>query len=114
MTFAANWVLNSQNQSLSPSVGGLIVHQSRTSRTSTEESEIVSWCFEPTESCLSRIKQLGQTLEQGPSTVFAASVSKGNGIACLLERRTRDRKVASSNPGRDGGRIFFSRVNFAC
>ena len=34
------------------------------------------------------------------------------GIACWLERRTRDRKVASSNPGRSGGRIFFSRVNF--
>ena len=34
------------------------------------------------------------------------------GIACWLERQTRDRKVASSNPGRSGGRIFFSRVNF--
>ena len=30
------------------------------------------------------------------------------------ERRTRDRKVASSNLGRGGGRIFFSRVNFVC
>ena len=30
---------------------------------------------------------------------------------CLfVERRTRDRKVASSNPGRRGGRMFFSRV----
>ena len=37
-----------------------------------------------------------------------------NVIACWLERRTRDRKVASSNPGRNGGRIFFSRVNFVC
>ena len=36
------------------------------------------------------------------------------GIACWLERRTRDRKVASSNPGRSGGTIFFSRVNFVC
>ena len=35
-------------------------------------------------------------------------------IACWLERRTRDRKVASSNPGRSGGKIFFSRVNFLC
>ena len=32
----------------------------------------------------------------------------------LEERRTRDRKVSSSNPGRSGGRIFFSRVNFVC
>ena len=36
------------------------------------------------------------------------------GIACWLKRRTRDRKVASSNPGRSGRRIFFSRVNFVC
>ena len=34
--------------------------------------------------------------------------------SCWLERRTRDRKVASSNLGRSGGRIFFSRVNFVC
>ena len=33
-------------------------------------------------------------------------------VACWLERQTRDRKVASSNPGRSGGRIFSSRVNF--
>ena len=32
----------------------------------------------------------------------------------LEERRTRDRKVASSNPGRSSGRIFFSRLNFVC
>ena len=31
----------------------------------------------------------------------------GAGIACWLERRTRDRKVVSSTPGRSGGRIFF-------
>ena len=34
--------------------------------------------------------------------------------ACWLERRTHDRKFASSNPGRKGGTIFFSRVNFVC
>ena len=38
----------------------------------------------------------------------------GAWIACWLERRTRDRKVASSNPGRSGGRIFYFRVNFVC
>ena len=27
-----------------------------------------------------------------------------------VERRIRDQKVAGSNPGRSGGRIFFSRV----
>ena len=44
-------------------------------------------------------------------TIFCLSTS---GIVCWLERRTRDQKVASSNPGRSGGRFFFSRVNFVC
>ena len=35
-------------------------------------------------------------------------------IAQWLERRTRDRNVAGSNPWRCGRRIFFSRVNFLC
>ena len=38
----------------------------------------------------------------------------GAGIAQWLEHRTRDRKVAGSNPCWSGGRIFFSRVNFLC
>ena len=38
----------------------------------------------------------------------------GAGIAQWLERRTRDRKVAGSNPCWIGGSIFFSRVNFLC
>ena len=36
------------------------------------------------------------------------------GIAQWLERRTRDWKVAGSNPCWSGGRIFFSRVDFLC
>ena len=36
------------------------------------------------------------------------------GMACWLERRTRDRKFPSSNPSRSGGRIFFSRINYVC
>ena len=39
---------------------------------------------------------------------------RGAVIAQWLERRTRDRKVAGSNPCWSGGRIFFSRVNFLC
>ena len=35
-------------------------------------------------------------------------------MAKFVERWTRDRKVASSNPGRSSGRILFSRVNFLC
>ena len=38
----------------------------------------------------------------------------GAGIAQWLERRTRDCKVAGSNPCWNGGRIFFSRVDFLC
>ena len=34
----------------------------------------------------------------------------GAGIAQLVEGRTRDRKVASSIPGRSGGGIFFYRA----
>ena len=36
----------------------------------------------------------------------------GAGVVQWLERRTRDRKVAGSNPCWSDGRIFFSRVNF--
>ena len=32
----------------------------------------------------------------------------------VTESRTRDRKVPGPSPGRSGGRIFFSRVNFLC
>ena len=38
----------------------------------------------------------------------------GAGIAQWLERRTRDWKVAGSNPCWNGGRIFFSRDDFLC
>ena len=38
----------------------------------------------------------------------------GAGIAQWLERRTRDWKVACSNPCGSGERIFLSRVNFLC
>ena len=37
--------------------------------------------------------------------------SYGNRDGLLGVCRTRDRKVAISNPDRSGGRIFFSRVN---
>ena len=38
----------------------------------------------------------------------------GAGIAQRLERRSRDGKVAGSNPGRRGRWNFFSGVNFLC
>ena len=39
---------------------------------------------------------------------------RGAGIAQWLEHRTRDWKVAGLNPCWNGGRIFFSRVDFLC
>ena len=41
-------------------------------------------------------------------------IHEGAGIAQWLEHRTRDWKVAGSNPCWNGGRIFFSRVDFLC
>ena len=38
----------------------------------------------------------------------------GGGGSLSVKSRTRDRKVTSSNPGRNGERIFFARVNFVC
>ena len=38
----------------------------------------------------------------------------GSRDSLTVEHRTRDRKVASSNPGRSGRRIFFSKINFLC
>ena len=45
---------------------------------------------------------------------FQARKLMGAGIAQWLERRTRDWKVAGSNPCWNGGIIFFSRVDFLC
>ena len=47
-------------------------------------------------------------------TVRTAPRWRGAGIAQWLEHRTRDWKVAGSNPCWNGGRIFFSRVDFLC
>ena len=50
----------------------------------------------------------------GGGDTLAEIGSRDSGIAQWLERRTRERKVAGSNPDRSGGGIFFSRVNFLC
>ena len=46
--------------------------------------------------------------------IIIISTRMGAGIAQWLEHRTRDWKVAGSNPCWNGGRIFFSRVDFLC
>ena len=47
-------------------------------------------------------------------SLYLSLPSRGAGIAQWLEHRTRDWKVAGSNPCWNGGRIFFSRVDFLC
>ena len=48
------------------------------------------------------------------TTSLSLPFVRGAGIAQWLEHRTRDWKVAGSNPCWNGGRIFFSRVDFLC
>ena len=38
----------------------------------------------------------------------------GNGESSEVDRRTRDRTVSGSIPGRNGGSILFSSVSFLC
>ena len=66
-----------------------------------------------------RSREVGGEREGGISRrlyiSWFAFVFLGAGIAQWLERRTaRDSKVAGSNPCWNGGRIFFSRVDFLC
>ena len=55
---------------------------------------------------------MGLIETNGVSDAFAAKI-KGAGCSSVVGRRTRDRKVAGSIPGRSGGRIFFSRVHYS-
>ena len=48
------------------------------------------------------------------SIVIILSCCLPSRVSLLVRSRTRDRKAASSNPGRSGGRIFFSRSTFLC
>ena len=84
------------------------------------------------EDVTSALKSCGHKTERyslfkvGPVLVASVSMGmaqKGQALARLLlkrlalpllERRTHDRKVASSNLGRSGGRRFLSGVNFLC
>ena len=45
--------------------------------------------------------------------VYLEKNYQGVGIAQLVERRTRDGKVASSSLGRSGGRIFFCNDSYS-
>ena len=55
-----------------------------------------------------------QTNKHTNTNEEAHTDTRGAGIAQWLEHRTRDWKVAGSNPCWNGGRIFFSRVDFLC
>ena len=47
------------------------------------------------------------------SQFLSGLLFSGSGDSIVAERRTRDRKVSGSSPGRSGGRIFF-RVSTFC
>ena len=69
--------------------------------------------IEPRSFCL--CLSLGAEIKQRHiSSCYEAFRGLGAGIAQWLERRTRDWKVAGSNPCWSGGRIFFSSVDFLC
>ena len=57
------------------------------------------------------LRTRGEEETGGPFETFSECRA---GTTEVVERRTYDRKVASSNQGRSGGRIFFSRMNFLC
>ena len=60
-------------------------------------------------------KCLGKSLlSSSHKMTLKQQINSGAGIAQWLDHRTRDWKVAGSNPCWNGGRIFFSRVDFLC
>ena len=65
---------------------------------------------------LSRL--LARKITKGTHSCKPASlyrpIAAGSGDDSVVERRTRDLKISRSSPGRSGGRISFSRVNFLC
>ena len=61
-----------------------------------------------------RVNFLCCVLFRYPSVCCRRLNRRGSGTVQWLERRTRDRQVSGSSPGRSGGRIFFPRVNFLC
>ena len=71
--------------------------------------------------CLQGVSQAPQHFRSSETQAIRESCfsrqsicSVGSWDSSLVKRGTRDRKVVSSNPGRNGGRIFFSRVPFVC
>ena len=59
----------------------------------------------PTPSLISHLASV-DVKQNGRATLLQYYTSRGAGIAQWLERRTRDRKVPGSSPGRSGGRIL--------
>ena len=80
----------------------------------TNSTDIIMWQIQTWHSQTHSLCEAPHTVKQTPDTFTVYTNYMGAGIACWLERLTHDRKVVSLNPGRSGGRIFFSRVNFVC
>ena len=49
-----------------------------------------------------------------PVSISVTDIISGSWDSLLVQRRTHDQKVASLNPSRNGGRMFFSEVNLVC
>ena len=75
------------------------------------KAQVLSWqCQKSTSTVMSITKAQNNTINAYINT----KAFQGAGIAQWLEHRTRDWKVAGSNPCWNGGRTFFSRVDFLC
>ena len=70
-------------------------------------------------------RSFGENVNRGPVCIHTQKDRKmhvkdpvvhvrGSRDSLSIKRQTRDRQVASSNPGRGGGRIFFFKINFVC
>ena len=76
----------------------------------------MSFCSVLNELTVSRLLETGRRWGTGGVGRGYGCVGRGERgqLSQWLKRGTRDRKVAGSSPGRSGGRIFFSKVNFLC
>ena len=71
--------------------------------------------IQPEDSPISLFKAIVYSRSWVRKLVNCGIRNTGVRLAQFVERRTRDRKVASSNPGRSDRKIFsFSRVSFLC
>ena len=87
----------------------LFFHTLTTSILSCLAAIVIFWTIKSSKQCCSACPESSPYIYRDLSSSLL-----GAGIAQWLEHRTRDWKVAGSNPCWNSGRIFFSRVDFLC